>query len=113
MLKPNQTVYVVSRNGKIKKAKYLKPAFVCRYDDDGRENVAYRVYESKEEALNAISDNGGKLIRSKEAVSGVNLFVDFAKELDLLNLKIEVLSKQKANKPWYCGIFHALGKKED
>lgn len=112
MLKPNQTVYVVSRNGKIKKAKYLKPAFVCRYDD-GKENVAYRVYETEKEALTAVSENGGKLIRSKEAVSGVNLFVDFAKELDLLNLKIEVLSKQKANKPWYCGIFHALGKKED
>ena len=112
MLKPNQKVFAISKKGEIKEVEFIKPAFGCRAKK-GRENTYYRVYETQEEAIKALSENGGKQIYGRETNAGVNIVGDVFKEIDLLKIKVEILNKQKANKPWYCGIFHALGKKED
>lgn len=111
MLEPYQKVYAFTRSGEIQEVEYIKPAFVVRMPS-GRMNVAYRIYESKEDAETAFAENGYKVIKSSDVRNGIVLASEALKEVNLLKLRIEVM-KQKTNRPWWKKLSQLFTKKED
>lgn len=107
MLKQNQTAFTISKKGEIKECVYLKPAFAVRFKE-GKCTAVYRIYGTREEAVKALVENGGRVIRQMDTLAGMNMSSDLAEEIELLKLKIDVLSI-----PWYQKIFNRFFRKED
>ncbi len=108
------TIFYITRKGDIRMAELIKPAFVIR-PPGGRAIVSYRIYKSEAEAQQAITENGGKVIKKMEdtTTGTINSITDFQKELNLLKLKIAVLEKTKADRPWYQKLYNRITKKEN
>ena len=95
-------------------AELIKQAYVIKHTD-GKTTTAYRIFRSEEEAQKALTENGGKVIKNMEdtTTGTINSITDFQKELTLLKLKIAVLEKTKADRPWYQKLYNRITKKEN